>query len=63
MRKTCIADRTVKIIFLTASVRFVLDSYDVRAFSYLLSGPRKKPFSALREANLELPQRGLITYP
>ncbi len=54
-REIRLADKAVKIIFLTASAQFALDSYDVRAFSYLLKGgPREKLFSVLREAVQEI---------
>ncbi|HOG01926.1 MAG TPA: LytTR family DNA-binding domain-containing protein [Clostridia bacterium] len=50
-REIRLADKAVRIIFLSASAEFALDSYDVKAFSYLLkSGPREKLFLALREA-------------
>lgn len=50
-REIRLTDKAVKIIFLTASAQFALDSYDVRAFSYLLKGgPGEKLFDVLREA-------------
>jgi len=53
-REIRLTDKAVKIIFLTASAQFALDSYDVKAFSYLLEGgPREKLFSVLREAAQE----------
>ena len=33
-------DKTVKIIFLTSSPEFALESYDVKAYSYLLKPMR-----------------------
>ncbi len=54
-REIRLYDKAVKIIFLTASAQFALDSYDVKAFSYLLKdGPREKLFSVLREAVQEI---------
>ncbi len=54
-REIRLTDKAVKIIFLTASAQFALDSYDVKAFSYLLKGgPREKLFDALREAIQEV---------
>lgn len=35
-REIRLMDKTVKIIFLTSSAQFALDSYDVKAFSYIL---------------------------
>ena len=54
-REIRLADKAVKIIFLTASAEYALDSYDVRAFSYLLKGgPKGKLFDVLREAAQEI---------
>lgn len=54
-REIRLADKAVKLIFLTASAEFALDSYDVKAFSYLLKGgPSEKLFNVLREAAQEI---------
>ncbi|NLD60297.1 MAG: response regulator transcription factor [Clostridiales bacterium] len=54
-REIRVLDRAVKIIFLTGSAEYALDSYDVKAFSYLLKGgPREKLYAVLREAAQEI---------
>ncbi|NLF27812.1 MAG: response regulator transcription factor [Clostridiales bacterium] len=54
-REIRLADKAVKIIFLTGSAQFALDSYDVKAFSYLLKGgPGEKLHAVLSEAAQEI---------
>lgn len=51
-------DRAVKIIFLTSSAQFALESYDVKAYGYIVkSAPREKLFSLVREAVAETMER------
>lgn len=48
-------DQTTKIIFLTFSREYALDSYDVNAFSYLLKdAPKEKLFSVISKAIEEI---------
>lgn len=48
-------DKNVKIIFLTSSPEFALDSYDVKAFSYILKqSSKEKIFQVLDEALSEI---------
>lgn len=45
------SDKVVKIVFLTSSEHFALESYDVKAFSYILKGASKeKLFAVLLDA-------------
>ncbi|NLI52949.1 MAG: response regulator transcription factor [Clostridiales bacterium] len=47
-------DKSVKIIFLTTSTRFALESYDVKAYGYLIKGgPQEKLYALLNEAIAE----------
>lgn len=63
-REIRLTDKAAKIIFLTASAQFALDSYDVKASSYLLkSASREKLFAALRETAQEIdsaPERYML---
>lgn len=54
-REIRLIDKTAKIIFLTSSSQFALDSYDVKAFFYLLKNhSREKLAAVLNEAITEL---------
>ena len=50
-REIRLTDKAVKIIILSATSQFAIDSYDVKAFSYLLKGSTKeKLFDVIRDA-------------
>jgi DNA-binding LytR/AlgR family response regulator len=53
-REIRLMDKTAKIIFLTSSSQFALDSYDVKAFSYVLKNRSEEKLAAvLQEAIAE----------